>query len=136
MKKKLFLVFLSALMLVIITGCSAGSAVQVNTPTPNTKAGTPAPNGQINVPGVSIQVYAPGPNPLVNTADQHGSPAGILLGIWHGFISPVTMVLSFIYKGVEMYEVHNNGSQYNLGFLVGIVLLFVVVGLIFGSRRR
>jgi hypothetical protein len=125
-----------ALMIVMITGCAPGSAVQINTPVPNTKAGTPAPNGQINVPGVSIQVYAPGPNSLVNTADPHGSPAGILLGIWHGIISPVTMVLSFVNKDVQMYEVHNNGSQYNLGFLVGVAVLFVVLGATFGSRRR
>ena len=136
MKKKLFLLVLIAVMLVIVTGCASGSVAQINTPVPNTKAGTPAPNGQINVPGVSIQIFSPGPNPLVNTADPHGSAAGILLGIWHGIISPVTMVLSFINKDVQMYEVHNNGSQYNLGFLIGVALLFVILGVIFGSRRR
>ena len=136
MKKKLFLLVLIAVMLVIVTGCASGSVAQINTPVPNTKAGTPAPNGQINVPGVSIQIYAPGPNPLFNTADPHGSAAGILLGIWHGIISPVTMVISFVNKDVQMYEVHNNGSQYNLGFLIGVALLFVILGVIFGSRRR
>jgi hypothetical protein len=123
-------------MLVIVTGCASGSLAQINTPILDTKAGTPAPNGQINVPGVSIQIYAPGPNPLVNTADPHGSAAGILLGIWHGIISPVTMVISFVNKDVQMYEVHNNGSQYNLGFLIGVALLSVILGVIFGSRRR
>ncbi len=88
------------------------------------------------MPGVSIQIYAPGPNPLVNTADSHGSAAGILLGLWHGFISPVTMVWSFVNKDVQMYEVHNNGSQYNLGFLIGVAVLFIILGAIFGSRRR
>lgn len=136
MKNKLFLLVLIAVMLVIVTGCASGSLAQINTPILNTNAGTPAPNGQINVPGVSIQIYAPGPNPLVNTADPHGSAAGILLGIWHGIISPVTMVISFVNKDVQMYEVHNNGSQYNLGFLIGVALLSVILGVIFGSRRR
>lgn len=136
MKKKLFCLVLIAVMLVIVTGCASVTVAPINTPVPNTKAGTPAPNGQINVPGVSIQIFSPGPNPLVNTADPHGSAAGILLGIWHGIISPVTMVLSFINKDVQMYEVHNNGSQYNLGFLIGVALLFVILGVIFGSRRR
>jgi hypothetical protein len=134
-KKNLFVFILMAVTLVMVSGCATGSIAQVNTPVPNTKAGTPAPNGEINVPGVSIQVYAPGPNPLVNTADPHGSPAGILLGIWHGFISPVTLIISFINKGVQMYEVHNDGSQYNLGFLVGVVVLFVILGFLIGSRR-
>jgi len=122
-------------MLVMVAGCAPGSVAQINTPVPNAKGGTPAPNGEINVPGVNIQTYAPGPNPLVNTADPHGSPAGILLGIWHGIISPVTLVLSFVNKDVQMYEVHNNGSQYNLGFLIGMVILFVILGSLIGSRR-
>jgi len=135
MKNKIFVFIIMAAILLLLAGCAPGTVVQVNTPVPNTKTGTPVPNGQINVPGVSIQVYAPGPNPLVNTADAHGSPAGILIGIWHGFISPVTMIVSFFNKNAQMYEVHNDGSQYNLGFLVGIAIVFVVLGALIGSRR-
>jgi hypothetical protein len=135
MKKKLFNFVLLAVMLVMVAGCSPGSVVQINTPAPNAQAGTPAPNGQINVPGVSIQIYAPGPNPLVNTVDAHDRVAGILLGIWHGVISPVTLVLSFFNKGVQMYEVHNDGNQYNLGFLVGVAIVFILLGALVGSRR-
>jgi hypothetical protein len=136
MKKKLFIFVLMAVMLVMVAGCAPGTVVQVNTPVPNTQAGTPAPNGQINVPGVSIQTFAPGPNPLVNTADAYGRVAGVLLGLWHGIISPVTLVISFFNKGVQMYEVRNDGSQYNLGFLLGVALVFVILGAIVGSRRR
>ena len=132
---KIIIFVVVVLMLVMVSGCAPGSVAQINTPVPNTKGGTPAPNGQITVPGVNIQTYAPGPNPLVNTADPHGSPAGILLGIWHGIISPVTLVLSFVNKDAQMYEVHNNGSQYNLGFLIGMVILFIILGLLVGSRR-
>jgi hypothetical protein len=132
-KKAIILVFMS-ILLVIAAGCDSSTVVQGNTPVPKTLAGTPAPNGQINVPGVSIQVYAPGPNPLVNTADAHGHPAGILLGIWHGIISPVTIVLSFLNKGTQMYEVHNDGSPYNLGFFLGVLILFAVVGFLIGRR--
>jgi hypothetical protein len=135
MKKKLFNFVLMVVMLVMVAGCSPGSVVQINTPAPNAEAGTPAPNGQINVPGVSIQIYAPGPNPLVNTTDAHDRVAGILLGIWHGIISPVTLVLSFFNKGVQMYEVHNDGNQYNLGFLIGVAIVFILLGALVGSRR-
>jgi len=135
MKKKLFNFVLMAVVLVMVAGCAPGTAIQINTPVPNTKAGTPTPNGQINVPGVSIQINAPGPNPLVNKADAHGRVADILMGIWHGIISPVTLVMSFIDPNVQMYEVHNDGSQYNLGFLLGIIVLLVVLGATIGSRR-
>ena len=136
MKSKPFVFALLAILLVMVTGCGPGSILQVNTPVPNAKSGTPAPSGQINVPGVSIQVYAPGPNPSVNTPDGHGRVAGILLGIWHGFISPVTLVISFFNKGVQMYEVHNDGNQYNLGFFLGVAIVFILLGLLFGSRRK
>jgi len=123
-------------LLVVTAGCSTDSVVQINTPVPGTRTSTPTPNGQINVPGISIQVYAPGPNPTVNTVDAHGRVAGILLGIWHGIISPVTLVISFFNKGVQIYEVHNDGNQYNLGFLLGVAIVFIILGALVGSRRR
>ena len=135
MKRKLLTFALVAVMLVMVAGCAPGAVAQVNTPVPSTP-GTPAPSGQINLPGVNIQISAPGPNPLVNTPDAHGPAAGILMGIWHGIISPVTLVVSFVNPNVQMYEVHNDGSQYNLGFLIGVAIVFVLLGVIAGSRRR
>ena len=136
MKKKIFVVVLIAILLVLVAGCAPGSTLQINTPVPNPKAGTPAPDGQINVPGVSIKVNAPGPNPLASKADAQGHVAGILMGIWHGVISPITLVVSFINPSVQMYEVHNDGSPYNLGFLLGVAIVFLILGAAAGSRRR
>jgi len=123
------------MMIVLAAGCSPNSVAQVNTPVPNADAGTPPPNGQINVPGVSIQIYTPGLNPLVNTADAHGRAAGFFLGLWHGVISLITLVVSFFNSNVQMYEVHNDGSLYNLGFLLGVAAVFLILGGIVGSRR-
>ena len=123
-----------AIFLVIAAGCAPSKIVQVSTPVPKTQAGKPASNGQINVPGVSIQVYAPGPNPMVDTPDGHGSPAGIWLGLWHGFISPVIIVISFFHKNVQTYEVHNDGNLYNLGFFLGVLLCAAVIGLLIGRH--
>ena len=137
MKNKLSILVLLSVMVVMAAGCAPGSVVQVvNTPVPNTQSGTHAPNGQINVPGFSLQVLVPGLNPLVNKADAQGRVAGILIGIWHGVISPITLVWSFINPNVQMYEVHNDGSQYNLGFLIGVAIVFILLGMIFGSRRH
>jgi len=135
MKKQLFTLALMGMMLVVVAGCAPGIVAQLNTPAPTTP-GTPAPSGQIDVPGVTIQIYAPGPNPMVDTADAYGRVASTLLGIWHGIISPVTLVLSFVNEGWQMYEVHNDGSQYNLGFLLGVAIVFLILGGIVGSRRR
>ena len=136
MKNKLSIFVLMAVMLVMVAGCAPGSVVQINTPVPNTQAGTATPNGQINVPGFNIQFNIPGPNPLVNKADAQGRIAGILPGIWHGVISPVTLAVSFFNPTIQMYEVHNDGSQYNLGFLIGVAIVFLILGISAGSRRR
>jgi hypothetical protein len=37
---------------------------------------------------------------------------------------------------VQMYEVHNNGPMYNLGFLLGAIVLFAILGFSGGRRRR
>jgi hypothetical protein len=123
-------------MLVIVAGCAPGTVVNINTPVPNTQADSSTPSDQINVPGFKIQTYAPGPNPMVNKAESNSRVASTLLGIWHGVISPVTLVLSFIYPNVQMYEVYNDGSRYNLGFLIGVAIVFLILGITAGSRRR
>jgi hypothetical protein len=135
MKKKLLMFIPIAVLLVIVTACAPGTGAQINTPVP-TQVGTPAPSGQIDVPGVSIQINAPGPNPLVNKADTNKHVAGVWMGVWHGFISPVTLIISFSNPNVQMYEVYNDGSQYNFGFLVGVAVVFILLGVFAGSRRR
>ena len=76
-----------------------------------------------------------GPNTLANTPDQQGRIGGLGLGIWHGFIAPVTFVVSLFNNDVHMYDVHNNGNQYNIGFILGLVLFFSVGTTGIFSRR-
>lgn len=118
MNRKIISVIVVSLVLAALAGCAPGTAAQ------------------IDIPAVSIQVNSPGPNSLANTVDVNGKVAGILLGVWHGIISPVTEVLSFVNPSIQMYEVHNDGSQYNLGFLVGVALIFLILGGLVGSRYR
>jgi hypothetical protein len=137
MKKVPLMFVLFIILLAGITSCTVGPVVQVKTPAQDKNIPSPASTGQVNLPAVSIQLNPPGPNPQFNTAAAHGGVAGILMGVWHGFISPVTLVLSFLNKDsqIQMYEVHNDGSQYNLGFFLGIALLFVILGGIVGFGR-
>src|SRR6478609_10471820 len=112
MKKIFVFTLLAQVLMMIVVGCAPGStAKNLISVTGSTKS-TPAP-GEINIPSTNIQVNAPGPNPLENKPDTNGQTAGALIGIWHGFISPVTIILSFMNKDVQMYEVHNNGASYN-----------------------
>lgn len=77
MKPLRYIFILSMVMLVLVAGCA------------------PAAQGQINVPAISIQVNAPGASPLTSTANENGQVAGVLLGLWHGIIAPVTLVIFF-----------------------------------------
>ena len=114
MKKLLVLV---TILLVLVTGCAPGTDIEVT------------------VPDTTIQLTTPGANPLLNQPDENGRLAGAGQGLWHGLIAPVTLVSSFFNENTQMYEVHNNGSEYNLGFLVGIALVFLLLGLLGGRWR-
>lgn len=69
-----------------------------------------------------------GPNPLIDRSHARGV-AGFWTGLWHGLICCVTFVISLFNKNVHVYEVHNNGAWYDLGFILG-------AGSAFGSGGR
>jgi len=80
---------------------------------------------------------APGPNPMANTPGEDGEVAGFWMGLWQGFIAPVTFIISLFNKSVEVYEVHNNGGWYSFGFVLGLSVIFGgSSGGAAGSRRR
>src|SRR5574341_1043921 len=116
--KKISSLVLSAIFLVMMAGCAPNTTIQVTTP------------------DFTAQPSAPGSNPLVNQPDANGRVASTWTGLWHGIIAPVTLVLSFFNPDVRMYEVHNTGSGYDLGFLLGLALLIVLISLIALMRRR
>lgn len=81
-----------------------------------------------------LAACAPGENPLVGTAPPERQPSGLLLGLWHGVIAPFTFVISFFTDNVNVYEVHNVGAWYDLGFVLGAGILLGGGGA--GARRR
>jgi hypothetical protein len=78
---------------------------------------------------------APGPNSVERTPNDEGRTAGFLLGLWHGLISPITFVVSVFTKNVRFYEVHNNGTWYNFGFVLGAGL-FLSGGILGRKKKR
>jgi hypothetical protein len=95
----------------------------------------PASGVQVTTPDATMQLRAPGPNPLLNQPDGAGLVARAGAGLWHGLIAPVTLVISFFNSDVHMYEVHNAGSEYDLGFLLGLTVIIALLGLFVRLRR-
>lgn len=98
--KKLFFVLTIAVLMVVVSGCTAG------------------------------------PNELRNIEDEDGEVAGFWQGLWQGFISPFTFLVSLFSDTVHVYEVHNNGNWYNFGFLFGASIIFGGSGGGAARRRR
>jgi len=73
---------------------------------------------------LSLTGCAPGPNESKGTPNEHGGVAGFWLGLWQGLIAPFVFVASLFKSNLSMYEVHNNGTSYNLGFLFGVACFF------------
>jgi hypothetical protein len=89
--------------------------------------------GLILVLALLLTSCAPGPNSAEKTPNAAGKIAGFWLGLWHGLISPITFIISIFSKSVRIYEVHNSGFWYNLGFVIGAGLF--LQGGILGSRK-
>jgi len=115
--KKIFILVLSVILPAMLAGCAPGTSVQVNTP------------------DATMQLSMPGPNPMINQGDASGRVARAGAGLWHGLIAPITLVISFFNSDVHMYEVHNAGSEYDFGFLLGVVLIVAITGLLIRMRR-
>jgi len=64
-----------------------------------------------------------GHNSAEYVAASDGSVAGFWLGLWHGMISGFIFIISLFSDKVNFYEIHNNGSSYNFGFVLGAGIL-------------
>lgn len=95
----------------------------------------PGSDLEVTTPESTIELRSPGPNPQLNQTDDAGRISGFVQGLWHGIIAPVMVVGSFFNPAMQMYEVHNNGRDYNLGFLIGVAFVFLLLGLIGGRWR-
>lgn len=50
--------------------------------------------------------------------------AGFFVGLWHGALLLVTLVVSFFTDDVRIYEVHNTGIAYDIGFVLGALCVY------------
>ncbi len=54
--------------------------------------------------------------------DENKEPAGFWLGLWHGFIVFIAFIVSLFKHSVGIYETHNSGFWYNLGYVIGLII--------------
>ena len=73
---------------------------------------------------VVLGACAAGFNPAVDTPGPDGDVAGFWLGLWHGLIVVITFIVSLFNEDVAIYEVHNSGAIYDLGFVLGLFIAF------------
>ncbi len=60
-------------------------------------------------------------------------PAGFFKGIWHGWITPISLVVSFFDSSIRIYEKNNTGWWYDLGYYMAVISGFGSLAL---SRRK
>lgn len=60
-------------------------------------------------------------------------PAGFFWGVWHGWIAPVSLIIGIFKPDITIYEVHNSGWWYDLGFYIAVISGFGGLSL---TRRK
>jgi hypothetical protein len=70
------------------------------------------------------------PGTLIATEDN---PAGFFMGIWHGWIAPISLVVGIFDPQVRIYEQDNTGWLYDFGFYIAIISGFGGLSL---ARRK
>lgn len=67
------------------------------------------------------------------TSSSTGEPAGFFMGVWHGWIAPVSLIVGLFKDGVRIYEPVNTGWWYDFGFYISVIAGFGGLAL---SRKR
>ncbi len=67
------------------------------------------------------------------TADD---PAGFWVGLWHGVISVITLIVGIFVDSVHGYEPQNTGGWYDIGFLIGVTTIWGGGSSRYHHRRR
>lgn len=65
--------------------------------------------------------------------NTEGNPAGFFWAIWHGWIAPVSLIISIFNDSISIYEVNNTGFFYDLGYYMAIISGFGGIAL---SRKK
>jgi len=64
------------------------------------------------------------------------TPAGFFMGVWHGWIAPISLIVGFFRDDVRIYEPNNTGWWYDLGFYIAVIAGFGGVALSRKKKKR
>jgi len=59
--------------------------------------------------------------------------AGFFWGIWHGWLAPLSLIISIFNREIRIYEVYNSGWWYDFGYYMAIISGFGGLAL---SRKK
>jgi len=48
-------------------------------------------------------------------------PAGFFMGVWHGWIAPISLIWSLFDPAIRIYEPYNTGWWYDFGFYIAVI---------------
>ena len=68
-----------------------------------------------------------------DTVARNQRPANFLVGIWHGWIAPISLIVGIFRPGVRVYETYNTGWWYDFGFYIAVISGFGGISL---SRKK
>lgn len=54
-------------------------------------------------------------------AMQERAPAGFFMGIWHGWIAPISLIGRLFNPAIRIYETQNTGWWYDFGYYMAII---------------
>lgn len=58
------------------------------------------------------------PNP---SRAAHPSPSGFFMGVWHGWIAPISLIVGFFNDTTRVYDPNNTGWWYDFGFYMAVI---------------
>jgi hypothetical protein len=65
---------------------------------------------------VTVSACMPG-----SVSSHSHSPAGFFMGIWHGWIAPVSLIAGLFNPDIRVYETINTGWWYDFGFYIALI---------------
>lgn len=67
-----------------------------------------------------------------NTQD----PAGFFMGVWHGWIAPISLIIGAFNHDIRLYETYNSGWWYDFGYYIAIISGFGGISLFRRKKLR
>lgn len=71
---------------------------------------------------VGLIVLVPGCFPTYLSEGE--SVSGFFMGVWHGWIAPISLIAGVFDSNIRIYEPNNSGWWYDFGFYIAIIAGF------------